>query len=85
MISFLTVSSARVRREPKPRDINTLEYSILGNAGVDQGTIHTRSTNDLVFAKVQHFRLAKLEQAVETASAQEINIATTFISWDNKL
>ena len=74
-----------MQREPKPRGINTLEFSTLGNVGVDQGTIHTKSTNDLVFAKVQPFRSAKLEQAVETVSAQEINIAIMFTSWDNKL
>ena len=68
-----------------PKGINTLEFNISENAGVDQGALRMKSTEDLMYVKVQPFRSAMLEQVVRNASAQETNLATTFISWDNKL
>ena len=68
-----------------PKGINTLEFNISENVGVDQGALRIKSTEDLMYVKVQPFRSAMLEQVVRNASAQEINLATTFTSWDNKL
>ena len=63
-----------------PKGINTLEFNISENAGVDQGALHTQCTENLMHAKVQPFRSATMEQAVDDASAQEINIAIMFTS-----
>ena len=60
--------------------MNTLESNISENAGVDQGTLHTQCTENLMYAKVQPFKSAMLEQAIEHAFAQEISLAITFIS-----
>ena len=63
-----------------PKAINTLEFNISENAGVDQGAIRIKSTEDLMYAKVQPCRSATLEQTIEHASAQEINLAIMFTS-----
>ena len=68
-----------------PKGINTLEFNTSENAGVDQGALRIKCTEELMYAKVQPFRSATLEHAVDNASAQEINIVITFTSWDSDI